>query len=40
MYPAPPPEKQVIDTRFGSAAIPALVLIAVLIGVILYAALR
>jgi hypothetical protein len=37
MYPPPRPEEQVQDTRLGSSTVPVLVLIAVLIGVIVYA---
>jgi hypothetical protein len=40
MYPAPKPSEQVVDTRIGSAAVPAIVLIAVLLALIAYAALR
>jgi hypothetical protein len=40
MYPAPQPHEQVQDTRLGSSAIPAIVLVAVLVGVILYAIFR
>jgi hypothetical protein len=40
MYPAPAPEDVVQDNRLGSATVPALALVVVLIGVILYAVLR
>jgi hypothetical protein len=40
MYPQPKPEDVVQDTRLGSATVPALALIVVLVGVILYAVLR
>jgi hypothetical protein len=40
MYPAPAPEQRVIDRRAGSSAVPIAVLIAVLLGVIVYALVR
>ena len=40
MYPPPDPSQAVVDARSGSQLVPVLVLIAVLVGVILYAALR
>jgi hypothetical protein len=40
MYPPPEPGQQVIDARSGSFAVPVLVLIVVLVGVIAYGWLR
>ncbi len=40
MFPPPSPEERVVDTRFGSSAVPALALVLVLAGVIVYVLLR
>jgi len=40
MYPAPPPEQRVFDTRSGSSAVPLAVLVVVLLGTIVYALVR
>jgi hypothetical protein len=40
MFPAPEPGQQVIDARRGSSAVPIVVLVVVLLGVIGYALLR
>lgn len=40
MYPPPDPGDRVVDTRAGSAWVPIAVLIAVLVGVIVYALVR
>ena len=40
MYPVPEPHERVIDTRAGSSAVPIIILIVVLAGVIVFALLR
>ena len=40
MYPAPEPGQRVFDTRSGSSAVPLVMLIVVLLGVIVYAIVR
>ena len=40
MYPVPTPEQRVVDARSGSSTVPIIVLIAVLVGVIVYGLLR
>jgi hypothetical protein len=40
MYPVPTPEQRVVDARAGSSAVPIIVLIVVLVGVIVYGLLR
>ena len=40
MYPAPEPGQRVFDTRSGSSAVPLVMLIVVLLGVIVYAIAR
>jgi hypothetical protein len=40
MYPPPEPSQAVVDARSGSQVVPVLVLVAVLVGVMVYAALR
>lgn len=40
MYPVPKPEERVVDTRMGSSTVPIIVLIAVLVGVVIYGLLR
>jgi hypothetical protein len=40
MYPVPTPEQRVVDARAGSSTVPIIVLIAVLVGVVVYGLLR
>ena len=40
MYPAPPPDERVFDTRSGSSTVPLAVLLVVLLGTIVYALVR
>lgn len=40
MFPPPPPGREVVDQRAGSAAVPLIAIILVLAGVIVYALLR
>ena len=40
MYPPPEPGQAVVDARSGSATVPVLLLIVLLVGVVVYAALR
>ena len=40
MYPVPTPEQRVVDARSGSSTVPIIVLIAVLVGVVVYGLLR
>ena len=40
MYPAPPPDQRVFDTRLGSSTVPLAVLLVVLLGTIVYALVR
>ena len=40
MYPVPSPDERVVDSRMGSSTVPIIVLIAVLVGVVVYGLLR
>jgi hypothetical protein len=40
MYPAPPPDERVFDTRSGSSTVPLAVLLVVILGSIVYALVR
>jgi hypothetical protein len=40
MYPPPDPDQRVVDARSGSSAVPIVVLVCVLVGVIIYALVR
>jgi hypothetical protein len=40
MYPAPEPDQRVIDARSGSSAVPIVLLVLLLLGVIVYALVR